>query len=70
MNKKINIFVCILIALSINLQCNISAYAEDENTTLDTEKQDLDKDTEISSPIIEGSQLSADLNADDQMEQN
>ena len=45
--KKTNIFVCILIALSINLQCNISAHAEDENTKINTEQQDLNADDKM-----------------------
>ena len=37
MNNKTNIFVCALIALSINLQCSISAYAAEEATAEVTE---------------------------------
>ena len=74
MNKNTNIFICILIALSINLQCNISAYAEDENTTLDTEEQSLDQNTDTEQttglPIEDGNQLTEEPNAPDQMQQN
>ncbi len=37
MNNKTNIFVCALIALSINLQCSISAYAAEEASAEVTE---------------------------------
>ena len=37
MKNKANLFVCILVALSVNLQCNISVFASDENDTLSTE---------------------------------
>ncbi len=79
MNNKTNIFVCVLIALSINLQCNISAYARDENTsTAITGQQDLDeKSVEIiqsqnavGAGITIGNELSEDLDAADKMEQN
>ena len=39
MNTKANLFVCLLIALSINLQCSISAYSADD--TAISEEQSL-----------------------------
>jgi hypothetical protein len=65
-NNKTNIFVCALVVLSINLQCNISAYAEDKNTaTVTTEQQDLDSveiiqaENAVDAEITNGVDLSA-----------
>ena len=67
MNHKTNLFVCILIVLSINLQYSISAYAIEENDTAITEKKDLMPEAEIiqeepadvtGSEIINGTDLS------------
>ena len=41
MNKKTNLFVCILIALSINLQSNLLAFAQEVNDTTVEEEQAL-----------------------------
>lgn len=40
MNKKTNLFVCVLVALLINLQCNVSAYAFEEDTVITEEASD------------------------------
>ena len=39
MNKKTNLFVCILIALSINLQSNKLAFAEEVDNAMVKEQQ-------------------------------
>ena len=78
MKSKTNLFVCVLIALSINLQCNISAYAAEENDITATEEQSLDTtlNTEVTedkeaanAEIIDGADLSVHVFAQDDQTQ-
>ena len=64
MKNKANLFVCVFIALSINLQCSISAFASGGNDTLSLEEQNLKatdikpENTEDQEIIINGTDLS------------
>ncbi len=43
MKNKTNLFACVLIVLSINVQCNISVYAADENIATIRGQQDTNE---------------------------
>ncbi len=75
MKNKINLFVCILIVLLINLQCNISVYAQTENNEATIEEE---QNSGIDSPnksitgdspeFIEGTTISSGASDRDELE--
>lgn len=75
MKNKLSLFVGLLIALSVNLQCNIEAFAEDDSSSVTAEEQSLEA-VQINAEqvndeeIINGTEdLSAQAFAKDEMAQ-
>ena len=69
MKNKANLFVCILVALSVNLQCSISVFASGENDTLDLEATAIEPENTEDQEIIDGIDLSVrTFTPDDQAE--
>ena len=73
MNNKTNLLICILIALSINLQCSILVYASDEADPTITTNIDsveiIQDETASNTGIEEGTELTLETFAPDDQEQ-
>ena len=73
MNKKTNLFVCVLAILSMNLQYDLAAYALDENdpvAIIDEASTEITRDDKVVNDAepIEGTILTTTPLEDDQMQ--
>lgn len=72
MKNKTILFVCVLIVLSINLQCNISVCAQIENNEAIVEEGKIDllgediTDTDTDDKVIEGTSISSEVDEQEQ----